>query len=212
VASSDDFYTAAQTLIRPDRARSMGEGWETRRRRDGGHDFVVLQLAFAGRIRRLIADTAHFRYNASASIAVYGCDLDPAPEAASPAWQPVVERTRLQPDTCHVLAVGLDRPVAAIRLDAYPDGGLSRLRAIGSVDPRARRSAGYRWFNSLPSGQALSCLADAGLPAQAAAEVAGQRPLAEHWLDRLRGTSLPGRADGTAHVAALAAMLEGKPG
>ncbi len=32
VASSDDFYTSAGLLIRPDTARSMGEGWETRRR------------------------------------------------------------------------------------------------------------------------------------------------------------------------------------
>jgi allantoicase len=41
VASSDDFYTAAPVLNRPGRARSMGEGWETRRRRDAGHDHVV---------------------------------------------------------------------------------------------------------------------------------------------------------------------------
>ena len=85
VASSDDFYTAAQTLNRPDRARSMGEGWETRRRRDQGNDFVVIQLAFAGRVRRLIVDTAHFRYNASASIAAYGSQI-PAWPAGSAAF------------------------------------------------------------------------------------------------------------------------------
>ena len=82
VASSDDFYTAARTLNRPDRARSMGEGWETRRRRDDGHDFVIVQLGFAGQVRQLVIDTAQFRYNASAAAAVYGCEHLPAPAAA----------------------------------------------------------------------------------------------------------------------------------
>jgi allantoicase len=79
VASSDGFYTSARLLNRPDQARTMGEGWETRRRRDAGHDFVVFQLAFRGEVLRLIVDTAHFRYNASAEIAAYGCDQEPAP-------------------------------------------------------------------------------------------------------------------------------------
>ena len=53
VASSDDFYTSASTLNRPDEARTMGEGWETQRRRDDGHDFAVFRLAFAGRVRQV---------------------------------------------------------------------------------------------------------------------------------------------------------------
>ena len=60
------------TSNRPDRARSMGEGWETRRRRDGGHDHVVIRLAFPGVIRRIVVDTAHFKYNASAEVALCG--------------------------------------------------------------------------------------------------------------------------------------------
>src|SRR5207302_6990297 len=79
VASSDDFYTSASQLNRPDRARTMGEGWETRRRRDSGHDFVVFRLAFAGHVRQLIVDTAHFRYNATGEIEVSGCVGDEPP-------------------------------------------------------------------------------------------------------------------------------------
>src|SRR5262249_61613208 len=45
VASSDDFYTTASMLNRPGRARSMGEGWEARRRRDGGGAHGVFALA-----------------------------------------------------------------------------------------------------------------------------------------------------------------------
>lgn len=212
VASSDDFYTAAQTLNRPDRARSMGEGWETRRRRDDRNDFVVFQLAFAGHIRQLIVDTAHFRYNASASVAAHWCGQNPAPSAGSPAWKPLLGRTRLQPDTRHVFAVDHHQPVAAIRLDAFPDGGLSRVRVIGSIDPAARRKAGYRWFNSMPWSQAVLCLADAGIPTDIAVDVAGQRPLPERWLDGFRGRGVPEQLDLAAHVRALATMLEGRSG
>jgi allantoicase len=210
VASSDDFYTAAQTLNRPDRARSMGEGWETRRRRDDGHDFVIVQLGFAGRVRQLVIDTAHFRYNASAAVAVYGCDRWPAPPPGSPAWTPLLHRVRLQPDTRHVFAVDHERPVAAIRLDAFPDGGVSRVRVIGSIDPAARLGAGYRWFNSLPASQALLCLANAGLAAETAAAVVARRPLPPEWLDRTRLAGAPEPDELRPYLDVLAVMLAGQ--
>jgi allantoicase len=213
VASSDGFYTSARVLNRPDHARTMGEGWETRRRRDAGHDFVVFQLAFRGEVQRLVVDTAHFRYNASAEIAAYGCGQEPAPSVESPDWQPLLARTRLQPDTPHVFAVTDDQPVAAVRVDAFPDGGLSRVRVIGRIDPAARRRAGHRWFNALPTDQAIGCLMDTGVPPDVASEVADQRPLLEGWLDGLRGRSSSGHPSGrvAGYLGALSTMLEGRP-
>jgi allantoicase len=201
VASSDDFYTSAGHLIRPDRARTMGEGWETRRRRDGGHDHLVFRLAFPGVIRRIVVDTAHFKYNASAEVALVGSAQDPP--AGSPAWRPLLGRTRLQPDTRHEFASQCDQPVATVRLDAFPDGGLSRVRLIGSIDAAARRAAGYRWFNALPASQAVQCLTAAGMEPHLAADVARRRPLAEGWPE--------GMPD-AARYQALISMLEGKPG
>jgi allantoicase len=183
VACSDDFYTSAAHLIRPDQARTMGEGWETRRRRDGGHDHVVFRLAFPGVIRRMVIDTAHFKYNASAEVALHASAQDPHPPAdpaADPAaWRPLLARTRLQPDTRHEFLSQHDQPAAAVRLDAFPDGGLSRVRLIGRLTPEARRAAGYRWFNSLPTAQAVQCLVAAGLDPSAAADLAARGPLTE---------------------------------
>jgi allantoicase len=204
VASSDDFYTSAGHLIRPDRARTMGEGWETRRRRDGGHDHVVFRLAFPGVIRRIVVDTAHFKYNASAEVALAGSAQEPPPSAGSPAWRPLLGRTRLQPDTRHEFASQCDEPVGAVRLDAFPDGGMSRVRLIGRIDPAARRAAGYRWFNALPAAQAVQCLTDAGIEPDLAAGIARQRPLAEGWPG-----AMPGPA---ASYQALITMLEGESG
>jgi allantoicase len=204
VASSDDFYNSASLLNRPDTARSMGEGWETQRRRGAGHDYAIFQLAFAGQVRQLIVDTAHFKYNASAEVAAYGCGGDAAPPAGSPDWQPLLARTRLQPDTRHVLPVSSPGPVAWVRIDAFPDGGLSRVRVIGSIDPAARGPAGCRWLNSLPAGQAVRCLTGAGLAPDMADDVAGQRPLTGAWLEDFR------RRHEETDLTALAIMLEGR--
>jgi allantoicase len=204
VASSDDFYTSASTLNRPDRARTMGEGWETQRRRDTGHDFAVVRLAFAGRLRRVIIDTAHFKYNASAAVALYGCAGELVPDQDSPDWQPLLGRVRLQPDTRHVFDVAQADPVTLVRLDAFPDGGISRVRLIGAIDQHARRAAGYRWFNSLSADQAVQCLTGAGIPAALAATVVAQRPLSEDWLSGQQ----PDPAD-TDGIASLAGLLAG---
>jgi allantoicase len=211
VASSDGFYSSARVLNRPDGARTMGEGWETRRRRDAGNDFVMFQLAAAGAIRQLVIDTAHFKYNASAEIAVFGTALDPVPYVESSEWTEVLPRRRLQPDTRHVFPVRLGLDVfSAIRVDAFPDGGVSRVRVIGSVDGGARRHAGYRWFNALPSSQAIQCLTESGLPADLAAGIVQTRPLHEDWLgDTARQTSRPGQTGLGPHLAALGALLEG---
>ena len=211
VASSDDFYTSATQLNRPDQARTMGEGWETRRRRDSGHDYVVFRLAFVGYARQLVVDTAHFRYNATGEITVYGCPGEEPPAADAEAWSPMLGRTRLQPDTYHVFPLPHEVAVGSIRLDAFPDGGISRVRVMGSIEPAARRKAGYRWFNSLPSNQAVVCLAAAGLSADAAAQLVGRRPMPETWLDDRRGEAKPSAVQELtpSQRRQLGALLEG---
>lgn len=202
VASSDDFYTSSGLLNRPDLARTMGEGWETRRRRDGGPDHAVLRLGLAGQVRQLIVDTAHFKYNSSAAVEVWASADDPAPAADSAVWRPLLARTRLQPDTRHVLPVASPEVVSCVRVDAFPDGGLSRVRVIGAIAPAARARAGYLWFNALPAAQATAVLDNAGVPAEAAAGLAAQRPLAQ-------ADVLPGVAE--SHLRVLAGLLVGPP-
>jgi allantoicase len=216
VASSDDFYTSASKPQPPDRARTMGEGWETQRRRDGGHDYVVFRLAFRGEVRRIVVDTAHFKYNASAELALYGCAEHPA-ESGDPAgsgdaadWLPLLGRTRLQPDTRHEYVGQCTGAITAVRLDAFPDGGLSRVRLIGSIDARTRRDAGYLWANSLPAEHAVECLTDAGISPDLAAEIERARPLACDWVSRMIPRAVRDDATATSYRV-VARMIEGRP-
>ena len=182
VASSDAFYGSASTINRPDEARTMGEGWESRRRRDDGHDFALIRLGFVGAIRQAIVDTRQFRYNASAAVALWGHAPGSCPATDDASWVPLLPRTTLQPDTRHLFEILHSEPTEWVRLDAFPDGGLARLRLIGSIDAAARNGAGYRWFNALPDEHALACLRSGGAPSDAAAAVVEARPLTEDWL------------------------------
>ena len=97
-----------------------------------------------------------------------GADLRPSPHPA----------VGLQPDTRHVFPLPADQPgISSVRLDAHPDGGISRVRLWGVVDPAARRAAGCRWFNALPQGQARYVLQEHGVPAELAARLTAARPL-----------------------------------
>jgi allantoicase len=203
VASSDGFYGPASTINRPDEARTMGEGWESRRRRDDGHDHAVIRLGFVGTVRQAIVDTREFRYNASAAIALWGHGAGSCPSSDDPGWVPLLPRTALQPDTRHVFEVLEGEAIGWVRVDTFPDGGLARVRLIGSIDAAARTRAGYRWFNALPDGHALACLHSAGVPPDAAVAVVGARPLTDAW----HRSAAPEFAAATRSV--LARILEG---
>lgn len=87
-------------------------------------------------------DTTHFRYNASAEFALDGWYDDPGHEV------PLLPRTRLQPDTRHHVPVPPAPAVTHVRLSAYPDGGLSRLRLYGDVTAEGLDRLAQTWFGS----------------------------------------------------------------
>jgi allantoicase len=62
----------------------MGEGWETRRRRGSGNDWLVVRLAAPGVIRLAEIDTLHYKGNAPAAAMLRGIDTRPAPPAGAP--------------------------------------------------------------------------------------------------------------------------------
>jgi allantoicase len=151
--SSNSFYNSAGQLIMPGLARVMGDGWETSRRRDQGHDWVEVQLACAGAVELAELDTSCFVGNAPgwASLRGDGGDLLP--------------RTALQPDTRHRFAVAGGPVAEQVRLDVYPDGGMARLRVWGAPTPAARESLASRFLSLLPRPQLAAVLQTAGLPA-----------------------------------------------
>ena len=130
LASSDRFFSEPVNLIMPGPPADMGDGWETRRRRGPGHDWVVLQLGRRGVVEEIAVDTTHFKGNFPESASVDGCDG--APETG--AWTELVPRTRLRADRPHRFRVADGAgPVSHVRLNIFPDGGVARLRVWGRI-------------------------------------------------------------------------------
>ncbi|HTI75577.1 MAG TPA: allantoicase [Mycobacterium sp.] len=135
--SSDSFYSDAHSLIAGDRPRNMGDGWETRRRRDIGpdtHDAVMISFAVPSDLQRIEIDTSRFVFNASPEVAVLGSRARPCGEhgwALVPFDVEVLARTRVAPDARQLFVVDAT-DITALRVQAYPDGGIARVRAFGT--------------------------------------------------------------------------------
>jgi allantoicase len=161
---SNEFYSKPVQLISPGVARSMGDGWETARRRGPGNDWVTVRLAGAGVVDQAELDTSYFLHNAPGAAGLTGLLAGTDDE-----WVELLPRTRLLPDTRHRLPLPSGPAVTHVRLDAYPDGGLARLRLWGRLTPAGRSRVARTWFDALPDAHAAAVLGDAGLPAGLAA-------------------------------------------
>lgn len=143
VAFSDAHFGSYHRLLAPGRGLDMGDGWETRRRRVPGNDWIVVRLAARGEIESVLVDTAHFKGNypdacslQAADLEGAGDDLDDLVVTSSMFWDEVLPMEKLSADAEHEFAGERIRsigPVTHVRLNIYPDGGVSRLRVRGKV-------------------------------------------------------------------------------
>jgi allantoicase len=150
--ASDRFYSPPSNVIMPGRSRSMEEGWENRRRRDRGHDWVRLRLAGHGLVRAVEIDTANYKHNAAGWAALHGCDATTGADPRDPsAWSELVPSTPLQPDTLHRFAIPPGTgPLTHARLDIHPDGGIARLRIHGTLTSAGTEALTARWAATAP--------------------------------------------------------------
>ncbi len=91
-ACSNMFYSSPNDLLLPGTARTMGDGWETSRRRDSGNDWVQVHLASRGTLNAAEFDTSYFVGNAPGVGRLSGRDGDGV-------WFEILPPTHLQPDT-----------------------------------------------------------------------------------------------------------------
>jgi allantoicase len=151
IGTSDAFYASPENLILPSRARITGEGWENARRRGPGNDWASYALAARGEPTLVEVDTSYFIGNAPGSVRVQAADSSAGP-IEDGSWWDVIPTTPVLVDTRHHFLVGTRRPATHLRLDVYPDGGLTRLRCFGEIDDAERKHLYARFFDSLPTG------------------------------------------------------------
>ncbi len=139
VAWNDAHFGHPDNLLLPGRGVDMGEGWETRRRREPGFDWCIIALGCAGRISRIDVDTAHFKGNYPDRCSIQAASLSGLSEDAlitqSQFWQILLPEVKLEADHEHHFSAEIAEsgPITHIRFNLYPDGGVSRLRLWGAA-------------------------------------------------------------------------------
>lgn len=135
VACSDMFFSDMRNLIRPGASINMGDGWETKRRRGPGHDWVIIKLGHPGLIDAVTVNTTHFKGNYPDRCSIDACyapdqtlDALTWPEVT---WTEIHPAAKLQADSSHPLTVENGGPWTHVRLNIFPDGGISRMRVWG---------------------------------------------------------------------------------
>ena len=162
IASSDEFFGVPLNLLLPGRGINMGDGWETRRRRGPGHDWTIIKLGIPGKIRQVEVDTAHYKGNFPESCSIEGCYAPQAGISDTKSlknWKELLPRTKLRAHSRHYFRKELAEigPTTHVRLNIYPDGGVSRLRLFGEpsaaeTKTEIQTSASTKdisWLNSL---------------------------------------------------------------
>ena len=150
LAFNDSHYGNPEVILYPDKGLNMGDGWETRRRRTPGFDWIIVALGDAGVLDHMIVDTAHYKGNFPASCSMNGrlltgadmalLDNPDALKADSQFWPELLPSQRLTADSEHRFdgaQMSADAAVNVVRFNIVPDGGISRLRLFGKTTPRA---------------------------------------------------------------------------
>lgn len=140
LACSDEHYGSMHNVLLPGRAASMADGWETRRRRGPGFDWIILELGRRGRVSHVDIDTAHFKGNFPHQISIQAALLAGEWDAhrvdPSMHWPSLLEPQFLSADSEHRFESALrdPGPISHVRVNIHPDGGVSRIRIFGRPD------------------------------------------------------------------------------
>ena len=135
---SDRFFSPMNNLLLPGPSLNMGDGWETRRRRGPGHDWVIVKLGTPGLVHQVEVDTTFFRGNYPDRCSLEGCYFPASTlgsfDPADAEWRELLPSTKLEAHHQHLFAEELHAvgPCSHVRLNIYPDGGVARLRVFGT--------------------------------------------------------------------------------
>ena len=140
IACSDEHFGKAENLLSPGKSKNMGNGWETKRRRGPGYDWVILRLGRRGLISYFEINTHHFKGNYPSHFSIqasYSSDLSSIKKIVKESlkWQIIFKNIKLKPNNRLIVNhdFKFNEYVNLIKLNIYPDGGISRFRVFGTI-------------------------------------------------------------------------------
>jgi len=143
IFKTDDFFASAHRIINPfpavwkervfDKNGKWMDGWESRRKRIPGHDYLILQLGKPGRIKKVDVDTSHFNGNQPSMVFIEGCNVLGNKNIKNAKWFPILSKRKMKPNSHHYFNISEKRINTHVKFNIIPDGGVARLRLYGSI-------------------------------------------------------------------------------
>ncbi len=140
IACSDEHFGKAENLLSPGKSKNMGNGWETKRRRGPGFDWVIIKLGRSGNISSFEVNTHYFKGNYPSFFTIQGAFLSSYASiekiiADSNKWNNLISNTKLYPNSSLLVKNKLikNNNFNLIKLNIFPDGGISRFRIYGKT-------------------------------------------------------------------------------
>ena len=140
IGCNNEHFGRAENILAPGKGKNMGDGWETRRSRGKNFDWLIIKLGCPGMINKIEIDTHHFKGNYPDK-----CSLQAAyiPKKISNnsiinksiKWKSMLNKVNLNANKKHNFnnKIMKNNKINFIRINIYPDGGISRVRAFGKV-------------------------------------------------------------------------------
>jgi allantoicase len=142
IYKTDDFFASANRIINPtepvfkvgvfDKHGKWMDGWESRRKRTAGHDFIIIKLGKPGTIKKVDVDTSHFNGNQPAMVSIEGANSN-SNKINQLKWQPLLSKKKTKANSHHYFTVNSNKVFTHIKFNIFPDGGVARLRLYGSI-------------------------------------------------------------------------------
>jgi len=131
----------------------MGDGWETKRSYSKDHqDWVIIKLCVflipsiplnfihsnrgaPAYLATAIIDTIHFKGNFPESCDIRGIyNQEREPDVNNGGWKMILSPAKLSPNRMHFFQLnGPSEKYTHVKVSIYPDGGIKRVRIIGTL-------------------------------------------------------------------------------
>ncbi|MBD1174866.1 allantoicase [Pelagibacterales bacterium SAG-MED01] len=142
IYKTDDFFASANRIISPslpifkegvfDKHGKWMDGWESRRKRTPGHDYIILKLGKQGKISKINVDTSHFNGNQPTMISIEGANSN-SNKINNLKWVSILKKKKIKANRHHLYSVKNKKIFTHIKFNIFPDGGVARLRLYGSI-------------------------------------------------------------------------------
>ena len=143
VYKTDEFFAPAKRIINPwppifkegvfDKHGKWMDGWETRRKRNKGHDYLILKLGKPGKIYQVDVDTSYFSGNHPSKISLEACYSKKNLPEKNCKWIKILNKKKTRANSHHFFNIKNKSIFSHIRLNIYPDGGVARIRIYGTM-------------------------------------------------------------------------------